>query len=122
MIPTPTVRRLNRRGVVNVKVTRKWIGDGGTWTHPLLRSAHEPTGAVSLSVPSRAPLASRAVAAQPQRPRSVGSHAAPHHSLAASAYRLSSLSPASHGRPHLRQEPDAGMPLVQIRGGGYERS
>jgi len=52
----------------------------------------------------------------------VGSHAAPHHSLAAYAYYLSSLSPATHGRPHLRQEPDAGIPLVRIRGGGYERS
>src|SRR2546429_4476133 len=38
----------------------------------------------------------------------LGSHAAPHRSLAASAYRLSSLSPAPHGRYHLRQEPDAG--------------
>jgi hypothetical protein len=30
-------------------------------------------------------------------------------SLAASAYRLPSLSPAPHGRRHLRQEPDAGV-------------
>src|SRR6266851_6182495 len=57
-----------------------------------------------------------------QRSRAVGSYAAPHHSLAAYAYHLSSLSPATHGRPHLRQEPDAGIPLVRIRGGGYERS
>src|SRR5467141_3123302 len=95
---------------------------GGAWTHPLLRGAHEPTGVVSLSVPSGTALASRAVAAQPKRPRALGSHATPHHSLAASAYHLSSLSPATHGRPHLRQEPDAGIPLVRIRGGGYERS
>jgi hypothetical protein len=32
----------------------------------------------------------------------VGPHAAPHHSLAASAFRLSSLSPAPHGRHRLR--------------------
>ena len=44
------------------------------------------------------------------------------HSLAASAYRLSSLSPVPYGRHYLRQEPDAGIPLVRIRGGGYERS
>ena len=55
-------------------------------------------------------------------PRPLGSHAAPYHPLAASACRLSSLSPASHRRPHLRQEPDAVVPLVRIRGGGYERS
>ena len=98
------------------------VASGGAWTHPLLRSAHEQPGAGSFSIPSRTALASRAVAAQPERPRPLGSHAAPHHSLAASAYRLSSLSPAPHGRPHLRQEPDAGNPLVRIRGGGYEQS
>ena len=46
---------------------------------------------------------------------------APHHSLAAAAYSLSSLSPATHRRPHLRQE-DGGIPIVRIRGGGYGRS
>jgi hypothetical protein len=56
------------------------------------------------------------------KPHSLGSHAAPHHSLAASAYRLSSLSPAPHGRYYLRQEPDAVVPLVRIRGGGHEQS
>ena len=29
---------------------------------------------------------------------------------------------AAHGRCHLRQEPDAGKPLVRIRGGGCEQS
>jgi len=48
--------------------------------------------AVDFSVPSGAALAPRAVAAQPERPRPLGSHAAPHQTLAASAYRLSSLS------------------------------
>src|ERR1700686_163743 len=95
---------------------------GGAWTHPLLRSAPEPKRAVDLSVPSGAALASRAVAAQPERSRPLGSHAAPHPPLAARAYRLSSLSPAPHGRRHLRQEPDAVVPLVRIRGGGYEQS
>src|SRR5579864_6885187 len=38
------------------------------------------------------------------------------------AFRLPSLSSAAHGRRHLRQEPDAGKPLVRIRGGGCEQS
>src|SRR6266446_5089416 len=93
---------------------------GGTWAHPILRRASEPKRAVDFSVPSGAALASRAVAAQPERPRPVGSHAAPHQPLVASAFCLSSLSPAPHGRRYLRQEPDAGNPPVRIRGGGYE--
>src|SRR5215831_11293541 len=95
---------------------------GGAWTRPLLRSAHEPTGAVSLSVPSGTALVSRAVAAQPEWTPALGPHAASHHPLAAYAYRLSSLSSPPHGRHHLRQEPDAVVPLVRIRGGGCERS
>src|SRR4029077_11503744 len=102
--------------------TGQMAASGGAWTHPVLRSAPEPKCAVDLSVPSGRALASRAFAAQPKRPRPLGSHAAPHHSLAASAYRLSSLSPAPSGRHYQRQEPDAGISLVRIRGGGYERS
>src|SRR5882762_811192 len=95
---------------------------GGTGAHSVLRRAPEPKRAVDLSVPSGTALAARAVAAQPKRPRPLGSHAAPHQLLAASAYRLSSLSLAPHGRRHLRQEPDAVVPLVRIRGGGCEQS
>src|SRR5260370_23366211 len=95
---------------------------GGAGTHPVLRSAPEPKRAVDLSVPSGAAVASRAVAAQSERSRTLGSHAAPHHSLAACAFCLSSLSPAPHGRRYLRQEPDAVVPLVRIRGGGCEQS
>src|SRR6266851_5723447 len=95
---------------------------GGAWTPPVLRGAPEPKRAVDLSVPSGTALASRAVAAQSEWPRPLGSHAAPHQPLAASAYRLSSLSLAPHGRRHLRQEPDAVVPLVRIRGGGCEQS
>src|SRR6266581_469316 len=43
-----------------------------------LSRPHEHTGAEDLSVPSRAALASRAVAAKPERPRPVGSYAASH--------------------------------------------
>src|SRR6266853_5087939 len=91
---------------------------GGSWTCSILRGAHEHLGAVDFSVPNRRALASRAVAAQPDWPGPLGSHAAPHHSLAAVAFCLSSLSLAPHGRRYLRQEPDAGIPLVRIRGGG----
>ena len=65
-------------------------------------------------------LAPRAVAAQPERPRPLGPDAAADRPLAPSCSHLSSLSPAPHGRHHLRQEPDAGNPLVRIRGGGHE--
>src|SRR5467141_2810708 len=98
------------------------VASGGAWTYPVLRSAHEQLGAGSFSIPSGAALASRAVAAQPERPRPLGSHAAPYQPLAATSFCLSSLSPASHGRHHLRQEPDAVVPLVRIRGGGGARS
>src|SRR6202008_2881012 len=59
--------------------TGQVVASGGAWIHPLLRSPHEPTGVVYLSVPSGAALASRAFAAQPKRPCPVGSHAPPHH-------------------------------------------
>src|SRR5580700_4890409 len=67
-----------------------------------LRRALEPKRALDLSVPSGAALASRAGAAQPERRLPLGSYAAPYHSLVASAYCVSSLSFAPHGRPHLR--------------------
>src|SRR5258708_3878052 len=63
---------------------------GGAWTPPVLRSAPEPKRAVDLSVPSGTALASRAVAAQPERPCPVGPYAAPHHALASCASPLSS--------------------------------
>src|SRR5205823_5059686 len=102
--------------------TGQVVASGGAWTPSVLRSAHEQIGAGSFSIPSGTALASRAVAAQPERTRPLGSYAAPYHSLAAIAFCLSSLSPAPHGRHHLRQEPDAVVPLVRIRGGGCEQS
>src|SRR5260370_10578229 len=95
---------------------------GGAWTPPVLRRAHEQSGAGFVSIPSRTALASRAVAAQPERSRTLGSYPASHCSLAASAFCLSSLSPTPHRRRYLRPEPDAGNPLVRIRGGGCEQS
>src|SRR6267143_683707 len=114
-----------KRDCWNLVGLRSTNGKGvekGSRTHSILRCAHEHTGAADFSVPSRMALAPRAVAAQPERPRPVGSYAAPHRSLAACAFRLSSLSPAPHGRSYLRQEPDAVVPLVRIRGGGCEQS
>jgi hypothetical protein len=63
-----------------------------------------------------------AVAAQPERPHDLGYHAALPYSLAASAFCRSSLSPAPPGHRHLRQEPDAVVPLVRIRGGVVSRT
>src|SRR5439155_10964890 len=98
--------------------TGQVVASGGAWTPPVLRSAHEQPGAGSFSIPSGTALASFAVAAQPERTRPLEPYAAPHHSLAASAYRLSSLSLAPHGRYHLRQEPDAlcGLPSYVASG------
>jgi len=99
-------------------IPNKASGCGRLWVDTFdITECHEPTGADDFSIPSRLALASLVVAAEPERPRPLGSHAAHHHSLAAFAFCLSSLSSAAPGRYHLRQEPDAGNPLVWIRGG-----
>src|SRR5438876_2235048 len=72
------------------------------WTHSLLRRAYQPRGAAHVSVPSRSALASHALAAQPKRPSALGPDAALDRPLVASRPHLSSLSPAPHGRYHLR--------------------
>src|SRR5262249_49383123 len=84
-------------------------------TRPLLRSAHQRPGAALLSIPSRPALAPCAVEAQPERTRSLESNAAAHPQLAAPRSRLPPLSSEATWRHHLRQEPDAGNPLVRIR-------
>jgi len=76
--------------------------------------------AAPLSVQGWPPLASHALATTPEPPRTVGPDAAAHGPLVASCSRVSSLSPAAAWRHHLRQEPDAGNPLVRIRGGGAQ--
>src|SRR5580692_4475944 len=88
--------------------TRQMVASGGAWAQPVLRRTHESQCAVAVSVPGRAALASRAVAAQPEWSRPLGTHAAPHPSLVAAAYGLSSLSSLPHGRYYLRQEPGCG--------------
>jgi len=72
----------------------------GGWTSSVLRGRHLTRG-ISLSVPSRAALASRAVR-RSQKGRVLWDRMRRLiNSLASCAYPLSSLSPASHGRPHL---------------------
>ena len=87
--------------VGNAVETHPVATGGGAWACSLLQSAHEPFGVGEFSILSRLALASRTVAAEPKRPLPLGSHAAPHHSLAAFACCLSSLSSAAHGRCHL---------------------
>src|SRR5882724_7419476 len=55
--------------------TGQVVASSGAWAHSILRRAHEHTGAADFSVPSRMALAPRAVAAQPERPRPLGSYA-----------------------------------------------
>src|SRR5712691_6020522 len=95
---------------------------GRGWTHPLLRGAHERPGDRHVPVPGRRALAPRVGAAQSYRARLLGADAPAHRAVAAPCAHMSSLSPEATWRCHLRQEPDAVMPLVRIRGGGYEQS
>ena len=88
---------LRRRMHDPIPEVGKWLRVGRRWTRPVLRGAHERPGAAHLSVPSGPPLASHAVAAQPERPCPVGPDAAPHRPLASSCPHLSSLSPAALG-------------------------
>src|SRR2546425_2912083 len=85
----------------------------------VLRGAHERPGVVYVLLPGWAPLVPYASATEPDRPHHLGADAAAHSALAASAAHLSSVSPEATWRCHLRQEPDAGIPQVRIRGGGY---
>src|SRR2546428_11589170 len=60
--------------------------------------------------------------AQSYRARLLGADAPARRAVADPCAHLSSLSPEATWRHHLRQEPDAVIPLVRIRGGGYEQS
>src|SRR6266852_5576266 len=95
---------------------------GCEWAHSLLRGAHEQRGDRHVPVPGRLALAPRAGAAQSYRARLLGADAPARRAVAAPCAHLSSLSPEATWRHHLRQEPDAVIPLVRIRGGGYEQS
>src|SRR2546422_5136489 len=92
------------------------------WAHSLLQGAHEQLGDRHVSVPGGLALAPRARAAQSHRVRLLGADAPARRAVAAPCAHLSSLSPEATWRHHLRQEPDAVMPLVRICGGGYEQS
>src|SRR5207245_11688079 len=84
--------------------------------------ADDQRGDRHVSVPGGLALAPRARAAQSHRVRLLGADAPAHRAVAAPCARMSSLSSEATWRRHLRQEPDAVMPLVRIRGGGYEQS
>lgn len=79
-------------------------------------------GAVPLPIPGRLALASRIVAKQPERSRHLGPDATAYRPVAGSHARVSPLSTAATWRHHLRQESDAGKPLVRIWAGGYVQS
>src|SRR5271169_5783572 len=66
-------------------------------------------------------MAADAIPAQ-SAPDALGTGAPPLQTLVAQTPYLSSLSLAPPRRHHLRQEPDAVIPLVRIRGGGREQS
>src|SRR5271167_243757 len=66
-------------------------------------------------------MAADAIAAQPATD-ALGAGATYLQALVAQAPHLSSLSAAPPRRHHLRQEPDAVIPLVRIRGGGRAQS
>jgi len=82
------------------------------------RVAHA-AGAGRIPLPGWPALVPRSGAAEPQGPRLLGTHATAHRAMAASGSYMSSLSPASHERHHLRQEPSAVVPLAAICGGGH---
>ena len=113
---------LQRRMHEPIPEVGKWLQRGGAWAHPLLRGAHEQPGA-GLFRFQVGWLWHRALSRRSQNGRVLWDRM---RRLIARwlppAYRLSSLSPAPPGRHHLRQEPDAGNPLVRIRGGGYGQS
>src|SRR5438876_11535814 len=88
----------------------------------VLRGAHESARAVHILFSGGATLVPHAAATEPDRSYHLGADAAAHSVLAASGAHYSSLSPEATWRCHLRQEPDAVIPHVRIRGGGYEQS
>src|SRR5690606_18576646 len=73
-------------------------------------------------IPSRLALAPCLVASEPERPSPLEPDAANHRPMVASRSRVPPLSPEATWRHYLRQEPDAGKPLVRICAGGYEQS
>ena len=98
-----------------------WLRSGRRRTRPLLRRADEQPGAAHVSVPGRPALASHALGGASQNGIAYLGRGCSGSSTAgcrrpASVIRI----PASPWRHHLRQEPDAGNPLVRICGGGAQ--
>src|SRR5713226_1655023 len=89
------------------------------WTYPILRSAYQYAGLATVSFRNRRSLASRPLTTEPEGSCSLAANETAHRPLASSGPNLSSLSFVSSARHHLRQEPDAGNPLVRNLCGGY---
>ena len=90
--------------------------------HAVLRSAHEREQPRRLPPGHRPALVAGSHAPQPRASSVVGADEAVPRPVAATRPYLSSLAAGAVCRPHPRQEPDAVMPHVRIRGGGHEQS
>ena len=97
------------------------VKDGGRWAHSILRSANQSTRLASFPLRCGRPLASRPVSTPPDGACSLATNEATHQLLATSGPHLSSLSFVPGARHYLRQEPDAGNPLVRICAGGTKQ-
>lgn len=97
--------------------SRFWGSSPGTSS--ILRGSRESPIAVRVPLPGGLALAPCLGAVPSDGLGSLGTNAPFGGSLAASRPRVSSRSPASYGRHHLRQDPSAVVPLAGIRGGGH---
>src|SRR5439155_11462838 len=88
---------------------------------PVLWGPHERRGPRRVPVRDHPTLAMDSATPQPDGPRSVDPHAPLRRTLAAHPAPLPSLPVGATRRCHPRQEPDAVMPHVRIRGGGGQR-
>src|SRR5881296_248090 len=95
---------------------------GRSRARAVLRRAHEREQYWRLSLGHRSALVAGPQAPQPEPSSAVGADETLHRPVAATRPHLPSLSPRAPRRCHPKQEPDAVMPHVRIRGGGHEQS
>lgn len=95
---------------------------GSRRVQSIFRSTDEWTCAACVSISGSEVLASYASAKKSEDSNHLGSNVSADRSMAAISWNSSSLSFAPYGRYYLRQEPDALVALVRIRGGGSEQS
>ena len=92
---------------------------GSAWPYALLRCTDECSVGQSLSHGTGTNLVASAQTAQPEKSSALGADGAPSCAVASAYSHLSSLSVGTLWRYYLRQEPDAVILHVRIRGGGY---